>query len=130
MLFQCDISVPPENVFMGYRNVTLEEYGLLWLVFCIRFVWQVHLMKMIIYMFRTQRHLKNPIKHLIWSFLQINLQPEKTLNWFRKKAPFNNLLGSEYASGTLKVILHKCAKKSRQLSKNEKQVLQEKHCVL
>ena len=31
------------------------------------------LMKIIIYMFRTQRRIKNPTKHLIWSFLRMQL---------------------------------------------------------
>ena len=44
---------------------------LVWLVFCVRLVWQANLMKMIIYMFRIQRRMKNLVKHLRWSFLQI-----------------------------------------------------------
>ena len=41
---------------------------LIWHVFCIRFVWQINLIKKIIYMFRTQKRIKNPVKHLGWSY--------------------------------------------------------------
>ena len=33
------------------------------LVFCIRFVRQINLMKIIIFAFRTQRRIKDPVKH-------------------------------------------------------------------
>ena len=62
-----------------YYIVRLIRYDLIWLVFCIRLWQQVNLMKMIIYMFTTQRQIKNPVKH--------NYRL-KTLNYFRKNLYF------------------------------------------
>ena len=95
------------------RLIIYQIIRFIWLVFCIKSVWQVNLIKMVIYKFRTQRPMKNPIKHLRWSFLQKYLRYIILDNWLRSK----------YASGISKVALRKCASKGKHLRKNEKQIL-------
>ena len=46
------------------------------LILCVRFVWQINLMELNFYMFRTQRRIKNPAKHLKWRYLWIYLTAE------------------------------------------------------
>ena len=52
-------SICIQDVVLHYQRIIPIQ--LIWLVFCIRFAWKVNLMKMIIYMFRTQRRI-NPIQ--------------------------------------------------------------------
>ena len=52
-------SICIQDVVLHYQRIIPIQ--LIWLVFCIRFSWKVNLMKMIIYMFRTQRRI-NPIQ--------------------------------------------------------------------
>ena len=59
---------------------------LIWLVFRIRFVWQVNLMKIIIYTFRALWRIKNPVKYLRWSSKKILISPENP-ELFSQKAP-------------------------------------------
>ena len=44
-------SICIQDIVLHYQ---IDRIPLIWLVSCIRFVWQINLMKMIIYMFRTQ----------------------------------------------------------------------------
>ena len=110
-----------------YYIIRLIRYDLIWLVFCIRFIWQVNLMKMIIYMFRTERRIKNPVKKEPFANIVITWKP---LTIFAKCSILDNWLGFKYTSRISKVTLHKYARKSKHLRKNEKQILQERGCVL
>ena len=47
-----------------------------------------------------------------------------------KGSILDNWLGSKYTSGISKITLHKCAREGKHLSKNEKQILEERRCVL
>ena len=50
-------SICIQDVVLHYQRIIPIQ--LIWLVFCIRFAWKVNLMKMIIYMFRTQRRINS-----------------------------------------------------------------------
>ena len=81
-------SICIQDIVLHYQ---INPVRLIWLVFCIRFVWRVNLMKMIIYMFRTQKRIKNPAKHLRWSFLQIRLLPENPSLFSQKSLPWKTV---------------------------------------
>ena len=59
---------------------------------------------MIIYMFRTQRRIKKPVKHLRWSFFVNTVIDGKSLTIFGKSSILDLWdWGSEHASGISKV---------------------------
>ena len=117
-------SICIQDIVLHYQ---INSIRLIWLVFSIRFIWQVNLMKMIIYMFRTERYIKNPVKKEPFANIVIAWKP---LTIFAKSSILDNWLGFKYTSRISKVALHKYARKSKHLRKNEKQILQERGCVL
>ena len=58
------------------KNIVVEFLGKVFTRHSADKVWSENLMKIIIYMFRIQGRIKNPVKHLEWSFLLIYLSLE------------------------------------------------------
>ena len=120
MVFTCHSAVKIWSS-ISIQDIVLDQINpiqLIWFVFCVRFAWQVTLMKMIIYMFTTQRRIKNLVKHLRWSFLQVFIT-WKLFIIFTQSSIWNNWLGSKYASEISKVTSHKCEGKVNTYAKQK-----------
>ena len=55
--------------------------------------------------FRTQRRIQNPVKHLRWSFFVKIVNDWKPLTIFPKSSILDGWLGSEYTSGTVVLMV-------------------------
>ena len=55
--------------------------------------------------FRTQRRIQNPVKHLRWSFFVKIVNDWKPLTIFPKSSIVDGWLGSEYTSGTVVLMV-------------------------
>ena len=86
-----DIAQPGLHYQMNLIRLT-------WVVLYIRFVWQINLMKIIIYMIRTQRRIKNPVKHKDGTFCEYSYR-RKAVNYFCQKPHLRSL------TGVLKMLL-------------------------
>ena len=86
-----DIAQPGFHYQMNLIRLT-------WLVLCIRFAWQINLMKTIIYMVRTHRRIKNPVKHKDGAFCEYSYR-RKAVNYFCQKPHLRSL------TGVLKMLL-------------------------
>ena len=76
-----------QDIVLHYQ---INPIWLTWLVFWIRFVWQANPVKMIVYTFKTQRRIKNLVKHLSWTFFQKSYRL-KTLNGFWRRLHLSQL---------------------------------------